>query len=267
VTDSKNKQFAHYARYYDLLYDGKDYTAESRFVHDRLCALGAQAGDLLELGSGTGKHAMVFAELGWKVTGIDLSANMVAQARQRAAKTPRGVFRKPTFRVGNMVNLRLGRGYDAVVSLFHVIGYQTSNLALSASIKTAADHLKPDGLFFFDFWFGPAVLTEKPSVRIKRFSDKAIDVTRISEPVLDVNQNIVSINFDVFVEDKRTHVVNRISENHRMRYFFVPELERFLTLQGLEIVAQGKWMNVDPMDSQSWYGWIAAKKVTKNPSS
>lgn len=260
MAKTKNRQFANYARYYDLLYHSKDYVAETQFVHDRLKALGAKGRKLLELGCGTGRHAMTLAELGWKVTGIDISPPMVAQARCRAAKAVEITWTKPTFDVGDIVDLRLGRTYDAVVSLFHVLGYQTSNRELAASMLTAAIHLRPGGLFFFDFWFGPAVLTEKPSVRVKRFADKAIAVTRISEPTMDCVRNVVNIDFDVFVEDRRTHLVNRISENHRVRYFFFPELEQFLAAQGFKVVAHGKWMSSEPLDSQSWYGWIAAQR-------
>lgn len=261
LAKTKQTRYVHYARYYDLLYKDKDYGAETRFVHDQLAALGASRGSLLELGCGTGRHAMNFAELGYKVTGIDLSPAMVARANQRAVKMPKTVRAKPAFSVGDLVKLRLGRKFDAVVSLFHVLGYQTSNPELVASIATAATHLRPGGLFFFDFWFGPAVLTDRPSVRVKRFADEAIEVTRISEPVMDPVRNVVSIDFDVRVEDRKSQRVHRIHETHHVRYFFLPELEQILASNGFEVVAQGKWMSRERLDFQSWYGWLAARRL------
>jgi predicted TPR repeat methyltransferase len=74
--------FREYAEYYDLLYSDKDYTGEANFVRERLGTL-KQGATLLELGSGTGRHAQAFSELGLRVTGVDLSPEMVEQARRR----------------------------------------------------------------------------------------------------------------------------------------------------------------------------------------
>ena len=77
--------FGHYARYYDLLNRGKDYAAEAKLVDGLLRSAGAEQGALLDIGCGTGAHAREFAAVGWKVTGVDLSADMIALAK---AKTP-----------------------------------------------------------------------------------------------------------------------------------------------------------------------------------
>jgi SAM-dependent methyltransferase len=250
-------QFAHYARYYDLLYENKEYQAETEFVHGQLGKMAAPGKDLLELGCGTGRHALAFTALGWKVTGVDLSPGMVQQAQARAKQTPARL--RPNFAVGDMTSLRLGRRYDAVVSLFHVMGYQTTNRQLAAACQTAASHLQPGGVFFFDYWFGPAVLTTPPSVRVKRFEDDLLLVTRVSEPRLEPAHNVVNVDIDVLVENKRTHRLDRIKEQHRVRYFFVPELEYMLAAAGLEVIGHGRWMTEQPLDSQSWYGWMAAR--------
>lgn len=260
TTKSGKKPFAHYARYYDLLYAGKDYAAETRFVHDRLRALQAPGPRLLELGCGTGRHAQEFTGLGWQVTGVDLSPGMITQAKRRAAQAGGARKNRPGFQVGDMSTVRCGKTFDAVISLFHVMGYQTTNTGLAASLRTAAVHLPPGGIFFFDYWFGPAVLTDPPSTRIKRFADQRIAVTRISEPAMEIARNIVNVGFDVLVEDKRTGKVHRITENHRVRYFFLPELEAHLEAAGFQVEGHGKWMGTDGLDAQSWYGWIAARR-------
>ena len=50
--------------------------------------------------------------------------------------------------------------------------------------STAAKHLKPNGVFIFDFWYGPGVLTDPPVVRLKRLENEEIEVLRIAEPVM-----------------------------------------------------------------------------------
>ena len=57
--------------------------------------------------------------------------------------------------------------FDVVTSLFHVMSYQTTNDALDKSFKTAKYHMKENGVFIFDCWNGPGVITEKPEKRIK----------------------------------------------------------------------------------------------------
>jgi SAM-dependent methyltransferase len=150
--------FNHYARYYDLLYRDKDYAGEARFVHDQFAQHGLAAGRLLELGCGTGRHAVEFAKLGWSVDGVDLSQAMVAQAQERARQQQPEITSRIQFQQGDLRSADTGQTYDAIISLFHVMSYQTSNADLAAAVATAAAHLRTGGLFLFDFWYGPAVL-------------------------------------------------------------------------------------------------------------
>ena len=57
-------------------------------VHDpgreaALRLLGPGSGRLLDVGCGTGAHTITFREQGWKVTGVDLSEDMLGRARSR----------------------------------------------------------------------------------------------------------------------------------------------------------------------------------------
>ena len=48
--------FNAYSKYYDLLYLDKDYIGEAKYVEKQLKNNGINKGDILEFGSGTGKH-------------------------------------------------------------------------------------------------------------------------------------------------------------------------------------------------------------------
>lgn len=250
--------FDHYARYYDLLYKDKDYPGEARFVHEQLLKYGGQTGRLMELGCGTGKHAVEFAKLGWSVTGYDLSDAMVEQARERTNSLPSELARKLKYALGDVRTVRDGQTYDAVISLFHVINYQTTNEDLKAEMETAAVHLKPGGLFLFDFWYGPAVLSDPPAVRVKRLEDERTQVTRLAEPECDANKNLVTVNYHVFVKDMETMQYSEIRESHRMRYLFLPEMDVLLQQAGFRLQATGAWDSNAPLSSRTWYGWCCA---------
>ena len=70
--------FDGYARYYDLLYRDKDYAAEARHVHDIIQRHSPGAHSILELGCGTGAHAIHLATMGYAIHGVDRSHEMLA---------------------------------------------------------------------------------------------------------------------------------------------------------------------------------------------
>jgi SAM-dependent methyltransferase len=225
---SSPKVFDHYARYYDLLYKDKDYLSESKYVASLIRQFTPQAKSLLEIGCGTGEHARHMSKQGFAVTGIDLSLEMLERARQKNKETDTFNFIQGDFRT-----LNLGRKYDAVVSLFHVLSYQTQDEDLKAAIRTAALHLNPGGVFICDFWYGPAVLAQKPELRVKRLEDDQISVTRIAEPVLDVKAHTVDVKYDVFIQEKVSRQILNVKETHKMRYLDKPELEDLLRGEGM----------------------------------
>ena len=140
-----------------------------------------------------------------------------------------------------------------------MISYQTSNENLLATFKTAKVHLKPNGLFIFDCWYGPAVLTDRPVVRVKRMEDDVISVVRIAEPVMYPNENCVDVNYTVWIRDKQTAKVEQIKETHRMRYLFKPEIEQLLALSGLSLINRQEWLSGNELDFRTWNGCFIAE--------
>jgi len=243
--------FYAYAKYYDLLYRDKDYAAEAEFTASKIRERVPDARRVLDLGCGTGAHAECLARLGYSVHGIDLSQAMVRSALERRARLPDEVAGRLSFEQGDVRDIRLRDKYDAVVSLFHVMSYQTSNPDLDAAFATAASHLRAGGVFLFDFWYGPAVLTEKPSVRIKRLEDDEIKILRIAEPVLRSNENIVDVHYSCFVEEKSSGAVSVVTEVHSMRYLFLPELARCGSSDFDQRVCCA-WMTGAPLTDHDW---------------
>ncbi|MDY0327537.1 MAG: class I SAM-dependent methyltransferase, partial [Arcobacteraceae bacterium] len=64
-----------YSQYYDLLYSDKDYIGEVEYVDSLIKANSNKVETLLDMGCGTGKHAELFCDKGYKVHGIDLSVD------------------------------------------------------------------------------------------------------------------------------------------------------------------------------------------------
>jgi SAM-dependent methyltransferase len=244
-----------YSQYYDLLYQDKDYHGEVKYIESLINKYNLQPKTLLDMGCGTGKHAELFCEKGYTVHGIDLSADMLKIAEQRIKNQER-----LTFTQSDIVELDLEKQFSVVVSLFHVISYQNSNEDLIKTFEVAKKHLNDDGIFIFDFWYGPAVLTDLPNTRIKRLEDNNIKVTRIAESDIDAQKNVVYVNYDVFIENKKTSEVIEKKELHKMRYLFDTELEIICKKIGFRIEKKLKWMSKKTPNFNSWnVVWIVRK--------
>lgn len=253
--------FDHYAHYYDLLYRDKDYATETAYVASHIQIIKPNASTILELGCGTGAHAECFARLGFTVVGIDMSPKMLSQAETRKAGLPAEIAARLTFIQGDVRTLRSQERYDAVVSLFHVMSYQTTNSDLEATFATAASHLSNGGVFLCDFWYGPAVLTQKPNTRVKRFENDAVKITRIAEPVTYINENLVDVNYSIFIEEKLTSKITQQHETHRMRYLFLPEL-LFMTCHSKcwSNFNSFAWLKSVPLSIEDWSGFAIFKR-------
>lgn len=243
--------FADYASYYDLLYRDKDYAAEAEYVARLIHRFHPSARSILEMGSGTGIHASLLTEKGFTVHGIERSPEMLFRTLALTESTA-GMQGQLTFSPGDIREIRLNDRFDAVIALFHVISYQTTNEDVTAAFETARYHLKPGGFFIFDVWYGPAVLTERPSVRIKRMVDDQTEVTRLAEPVLYFNENRVDVNYHVFVRNLATNAVAELKETHAMRYFFKPEIDRIAAQAGLQCLHAEEWLTGKEIGCDTW---------------
>ena len=251
-TQSSTSVFADYSRYYDLLYRDKDYQAEADYVAGLIHRFNPGAQSILELGSGTGIHASLLAEKGFTVHGVERSSEMFARSLAMAEKNAGSGRQLLTFSQGDIRHIRLDRRFDTAISLFHVISYQTTNEDVSAAFQTAREHLNHGGVFIFDVWYGPAVLTDRPAVRIKRMADDEIEVTRLAEPVLHPNENLVDVNYLMFVRDVQSGMVRELRETHVMRYFFMPELNLFAMKNGFKNLQVEEWLSGKSPGVDTW---------------
>ncbi len=237
-----------YSQYYDLLYRDKDYIGEVEYVDGLIKSFKKDVKTIIDLGCGTGRHAELFCNKGYIVHGVDRSEDMLKVAEiRRKGKEDKLIFTHSTIQ-----DLQLEKKFDAVISLFHVMSYQNSNDEVIKAFDVSKRHLEKGGIFIFDFWYGPAVLTDLPTIRIKRLENESIKVTRIAEPFLNGRENIVEVQYDIFIENKKTNEIIETTEVHKMRYFFDTELELFCSSIGFEIVGKYEWLTDKIPDFSSW---------------
>ncbi|MCX8006494.1 MAG: class I SAM-dependent methyltransferase [Coriobacteriia bacterium] len=251
--------FKQYASFYDAIYATKDYEAEAAFVHSVLQDRGVKPGSsVLDLGCGTGGHAVPLARRGYRVTGVDRSAEMIERARKKVAEASVEV----DLEVGDIREVRLRRRFDAAIAMFAVMSYQCTNADLAAALATVRAHLDVGGIFLFDAWFGPAVLAQRPERR--RLTATAPDgdrIERLAEPRLDVVNQTVEVRYSItrFRDGKRLETAH---ESHLVRFLFAQEIAYFLEQSGFRMAAIGPFMDLSRLpDERDWNVSILAAAV------
>jgi SAM-dependent methyltransferase len=229
-----------YAGAYDALYQDKDYEKECDYAEALFKKYDYRPKTILDLGCGTGGHALILARRGYHVTGVDRSAAMLDIAKNKAKDQRLDV----EFIEGDLTRISTGRKYDAVISLFAVMGYQTTNTALAAACKVAKDSLVPGGIFMFDCWNGHAVIADKPAPRLKEInSGKGEKIIRFTLPEIDGMNHVVQVNFRVWHTKENTFT--ETSESHPMRFLFPQEIRYFLAVAGFQSVDSYPFLKLD----------------------
>lgn len=241
-----------YSRYYDLLYEDKDYEKETSYIIRLLHELSIPDGHILEYGSGTGIHGRLLGEAGYHVLGIELSEKMVELAQTTD---------NFTCEQGDICEVKLDREFSAVLSLFHVASYLTDNERVNALFSRANEHLKIGGAFIFDVWYSPAVLAQKASVRVKRVSDDNIDITRIAEPYFFPNENRIDVNYTIFVSERKSNKTQVVNERHPMRYFSLPEITLLAEFHGFSVSRAEEFMTGKSPSNETWGVCFVLEKI------
>lgn len=233
--------FNAYSDYYDLLYSDKDYESEVVYIHQLLKKYNKNAKSILNLGCGTGNHDFFLIEHGYQVTGVDYSGINIAKANAKLSKLTLKESQL-SFIKGDIRNIRLNRTFDVVLALFHVMSYQITNEDVKAVFSTAKTHLNKNGILIFDCWYGPAVLTDRPSVRLKQIENEQVSIRRFAEPEIFPNENTVNVNYSVIIKDKSNNKISEIYESHMMRYFFNPEIQEIIKQERFRLISCTEWM-------------------------
>lgn len=246
--------FKDYAYYYNLFYGDKEYDREANVIASLLEKYRSLKGKkILNLGCGTGRHDIELTKLGYSVDGVDISSNMIDIAKSNNPNSK--------YYVANICNYRPEEKYEFVISMFHVISYQNKNEDVINAFKTANTALEKEGIFLFDVWYGPGVLHDLPSPRIRKVGNDDVIAIRFAQPVMHVNTNVVDVNYEVHVIGKNDNSVKRMEEVHRMRYFFAPEIEEYLCETGFELLTILDCDNLESPTFDSWTAYFIARKI------
>lgn len=182
---------------------------------------------VVDLGCGSGHHALRLAGRGYRVTALDLSPASIRFLRAEATRRGLAV----TARVGDMAAFRLPSPADAAICMQDTQGHLLTNEALLAHFRAVRDNLRPGGLFVFDRmipnrWTTPTARwawTRRRGATTVRTTFRTLDRY---DPVRQVCDEL--LRFDIL--QNGTHRV--VTQRHRTRVVFPQELRALVALAG-----------------------------------
>ena len=143
IRNIMNKPYTKSAKYFDILMGTTQSEEECRILYKLFNKyLPNDANRILDLGVGTGLHAIPLAQMGYDITGLDISKQMVSIAKKKAKKEKLDI----NFMANDIHGWRTNAKFDAIISMWNVIGYIED---LQNTLSWIQTFIKDNGLFIF----------------------------------------------------------------------------------------------------------------------
>ncbi|MFZ5633305.1 MAG: class I SAM-dependent DNA methyltransferase [Bacillota bacterium] len=207
---------------YDRLVAGVDFEGWIDYVESILRHFGCSPAGVLDLACGTGNTLLPFALRGYRAKGVDISPEMIACARQKAA----AAAVKIDYYVGDMRDFLLEHPVDLVTCFHDGLNYIVETEDLERVFKNTARNLAPGGMFIFDMnavkWIGEA--DGRPVVI------NGGDMIIIYSTTYDTAASVWTVDLTCFIEEGGLY--RKFSERHRERGYEQEEIVKILEAAG-----------------------------------
>ncbi len=237
-------------RFFDL--ESGDLTMDIPFYLKQAAISG---GPVLELGCGTGRVTIPMAEAGFEMTGLDLSAPMLEEARRKASRKELNI----RWVEADCRKFNLGARFGTIIFPYNGIAHihdRKSHEALFACIR---EHLKSNGHFIVD-WFNPSLEI------LLRGSEQRHPCFEYDEPDGRGNVVVTETNFynraTQINHVKWYYKIGDLPEEVRelnMRILYPQEFDALLHYNGLEIVGKYGDHKGGPFESNSRHQLIVCR--------
>ncbi len=178
----------------------------------------------LDVACGAGRHALALSRLGFQVTGIDLSEELIDLARKFAQKEEN----PPRFLVGDMRDEWPDGPYDLILNAFTSFGYFDKDEESFSILQQARQQLSPAGYFILDYFNTHRVIDELVPKSIRTLEGKRIVEERWIENGR-VKKRITTLAASPSGES---------SVIESVRLFYPSDLRRMFTRAGLTLVEE-----------------------------
>lgn len=172
---------------------------------------------VLDLGCGTGSFCNEMALRGYDMIGIDISAEMLSVALEKAEKSKKEIL----FINQDMCEFELYGTVGAVVSLLDSMNYITNKRDMAKLFKLVHNYIDPGGLFIFDI---NTAYKLKNSLGSNVFYSIDEEVSYIWQNSYDTKRNICEFDLTFFVKENVGNNYVRYDELHEERAYNIEEL-------------------------------------------
>jgi SAM-dependent methyltransferase len=201
--------------YYHTLYKHRDEKEARYFIENLIHFLKPSVnGEMLDVACGRGRHSIFLNQLGFNVTGIDLSPSSIEFASQ---------FAKPElrFEVHDMRNTLCSNVFDYAFNLFTSFGYFDSEYENLRAIDTMATALKKGGILVLDYLNAGILKENEQYVEEKNIDNYSFSIKR-------------KIEGDFIVKDIEVTSAEGISKfTERVERLYKQDFENYFKATGL----------------------------------
>ena len=238
---------------YDRLTYDVDYAAWADYIEKHFARRGLPGKTVLDLACGTGSLTHELALRGYEMIGVDLSAEMLAEA----AEKNRGVGPiEPIFLCQSMDKLDLYGTIDACVCCLDSVNYVTRPQQLQKAFERVHLFLMPGGLFLFDV-NTPQKLQAMDG---QMFLDETEDTYCVWRGEFSRRSGICSYFMDIFRLDEETGLWERGEELHQERAYSLEELTAMLEQAGFRDIKTYGELKMRPPVQGEGRVFFAARK-------
>jgi 2-polyprenyl-3-methyl-5-hydroxy-6-metoxy-1,4-benzoquinol methylase len=226
-------EFSLEARFYDKIWGRHDYDADVKFLADFFRKHHCRS--VIDIGCGTGNHALRLSKMGYQVTGVDVSPTMlkIAKAKEKEAKI--------RFIQGDMKKLEKvipkDHKFDAGICLGQVFSHLMTDKDAQAFLNKLHEKLKKNGLFVFSARNAKKINEEYLNrLRLDHMlNEEKLQLLILAHNIRDSQDPNIIVWNPIYIIKENNKVDLQIKE-HKLRWFEFSALKKMITRNGFKIV-------------------------------
>ena len=205
-----------------------------------------QNGNILDLGCGTGRVSIELARLGYCVTGLDLSEQMLEIYKNKIKYLPEDIQGKIEIINGNMAEFKIYKRYSLIIAPFRAFQSLTKENDIQNCLRCIRNHLNNDGIFIINVFRPCKVLDENwcygERIQWERNDEKNgthVIKKDIGERI-DTREQIIysSFIYEIIYKDGK---IGKYTEQLELKYYYYEQLIKILKDNGFKILEEYGW--------------------------